>query len=921
MALFFFLVPYEIERRARMRVPWVTFCVMLACAGTFVLSYNAQQSKVEGFDKALDNAVHYAARSPAVDTSLLTRLCHDVGEPTCMDRAAATEVGGGSSQPKAVTAPAGSSDPIPVAQQLHLDRLTSDAREAWEAEPWVAMGLTRKPFKAHGLFAMMLVHSGVPALLISLLMLWLLMSAIENLYNRWLTLTIYLLSGVAAGGLQLLLHTQHPSMPLLGASGAIAGLAGTYLVLFGSRRYRLWSFLWLPKFRKHFLHTPTWLVLTLWLLLLVLGWLVAGELDLAHIAQLGGLPVGLLGGLLLARTRPAHGVVEDDRAEEKRPLISQARSAAERGEQRTAVRLFRKLVEQDPDDDDLKVELATAINNAGNRDESSEMFRELICRLLKDGRAAAAVRRYQEMGQVTGDAEMPPDETLALADQFLVGRMDHYALYTYERYLDSYPAHHNRVKALLAATGLLVDQPEGRERAVELLAEAESLTKDPGDSYYMRRIEELRASLHQMPSPHESKHEELEKQAEGLVKDDELARNIEDWVKTPVQPRKAQAAPLSHDLPPGALAPPAPSPVEQSSDPSQPKMTEPMAEAIEPFIPPEFQEDPMMSSTGVPRTEPPVAAPEPLEAAPEPEVAPEPEAAPEPVAPPEPPKDVKPADDGATGGDGENPDDDGNNRAKITLIGAPLFTDDPTVKDLPTTKEDDGELTIPTGEMAPIAADLPSRDPESVDPTSLDDTSPWTPPGRRDPTTSGEFYAEDALPDESCTTMEEGPPGSRSMEIVAPDLDKAYILQSRQSVLTLIEPKRLNFENAFGAPFKVPLERVSWLGVATIARDERAPDRRDSLVCDLVHAIHHTPFKMLVETVRLRPDHLPYGMLLPSAGMDDNANFFALIKMLEPKFPDVQYLKDELLDKGAFPYFDTLEAYERALLERIAGDP
>jgi hypothetical protein len=159
------------------------------------------------------------------------------------------------------------------------------------------------------------------------------------------------------------------------------------------------------------------------------------------------------------------------------------------------------------------------------------------------------------------------------------------------------------------------------------------------------------------------------------------------------------------------------------------------------------------------------------------------------------------------------------------------------------------------------------------------------------------------------------------MDLDVPRALRSRILQPRVSALTAIEGQRLNFETADGAPFKVPIGNIQFIAVARIWYQEETVDGLESMLCDLVHGVHRTGSKVVVESVRLLSDRLPYGMLLPSAGLDDFANFRAVLNLMRPMLFQAQFIPGRASEiDGEIPTFSGLEQYERALLNRIARD-
>lgn len=155
---------------------------------------------------------------------------------------------------------------------------------------------TKSPFVS--VLTAMFLHGGWLHLLGNMLFLFVFGNNVEDRLGRLRFLGFYLLSGyLATYGFALL--SPNDSTPLVGASGAIAGVLGAYLVLFP--RARVWSLLTFLFFLP--VRLPAWLVLGSWFVLQYLYFRGAG------VAEGGGVAYGahvigfLVGAALVWRLR------------------------------------------------------------------------------------------------------------------------------------------------------------------------------------------------------------------------------------------------------------------------------------------------------------------------------------------------------------------------------------------------------------------------------------------------------------------------------------------------------------------------------------------------------------------------------------------------------------------------------------------
>jgi len=154
------------------------------------------------------------------------------------------------------------------------------------------------------LFSSMFMHGGWLHLIGNMLYLWIFGDNVEDRMGHGGFLVFYLVSGLAATWTHILLNPAS-RVPLVGASGAIAGVLGGYLVLFP--RARIISLVPLGIFSRlvavpALLFLPFWFVLQLFSGLGSLGGDAAGVAFWAHV---GGFVAGVVLVRVFARRRRA----------------------------------------------------------------------------------------------------------------------------------------------------------------------------------------------------------------------------------------------------------------------------------------------------------------------------------------------------------------------------------------------------------------------------------------------------------------------------------------------------------------------------------------------------------------------------------------------------------------------------------------
>jgi hypothetical protein len=84
-------------------------------------------------------------------------------------------------------------------------------------------------------FSSLFLHGGFLHLIMNMWMLWIFGRNVEDHFGHWRFLALYMVFGLAAGGLHLATNLGS-EIPTIGASGCIAGIMGAYFILFPHTR-------------------------------------------------------------------------------------------------------------------------------------------------------------------------------------------------------------------------------------------------------------------------------------------------------------------------------------------------------------------------------------------------------------------------------------------------------------------------------------------------------------------------------------------------------------------------------------------------------------------------------------------------------------------------------------------------------------
>jgi membrane associated rhomboid family serine protease len=160
--------------------------------------------------------------------------------------------------------------------------------------------LTDPGSQASHLFTSMFLHGSWMHLLGNMWFLWIFGNNIEDSMGGMRFLAFYLLCGLAAALLQVFLNPSS-GIPMVGASGAISGVMGAYLVLFP--RVRVFAMVPMGVVMTS-VALPAWTMLLYWFLIQFVGGLADAQGDsggVAFWAHVGGFIAGVVLVKLFAR--------------------------------------------------------------------------------------------------------------------------------------------------------------------------------------------------------------------------------------------------------------------------------------------------------------------------------------------------------------------------------------------------------------------------------------------------------------------------------------------------------------------------------------------------------------------------------------------------------------------------------------------
>jgi len=379
------LLPVGHDLATLRRLPWVTFSIMAACTLAWLLTALVPRaSGGPALGRAERAAVEYALDRPYLHLS--------------SELKGATWLALRQQQRPSVERP----DPATVrVEQGELDRLTEAYRRLRDGQPYFRWGLV--PARPHvaAFITHTFIHAGFLHLLGNMFFLYLVGPWVEDAWGRPLYAGFYFAAGVVAA---LTFIARHPTLdqPLIGASGAVAGVMGAFAVRFWSARVTFFYWLFFLKVYSGTFTAPAWVMLALWWLRELAYsqglWAMAGIGDMgqvAFLAHVGGFAFGAavafaVRGLRLEE-RVISPAVERANVVHEAASVDQAFGLLRQGRHDEAADSLQALLEADPCDPDAALALWRVACATGRREE-------LAVRLLP---AITASARRSDPGLVT----------------------------------------------------------------------------------------------------------------------------------------------------------------------------------------------------------------------------------------------------------------------------------------------------------------------------------------------------------------------------------------------------------------------------------------------------------------------------------------------------------------------------------------
>ncbi len=383
------LIPIGHDQQTVRRLPWVTIVIVACNLLCFVLVASGAKNSEALAAKQIRRVFEYWQERPYLN--LPDDLVDAVVPPAerARFRTLMEAMKGGSIQVDAAE------------RELHqrvLDEMARDALAAREAHPFFAWGLVPAKPRLAAFLSSMFMHAGWLHLLGNMFILYLAGPPIEDAYGRPGFAALYGLAGVAAS-LAHMAYFPDAAEPLVGASGAVAGVMGAFLIRCTRSKIRFfyWWFV-----RGGTFDAPAWLMLPLWLLQqLFYASLTKGGDGVAYWAHVGGFVFGALAALVVKwlriEERYIHPKIEAAITLEQHPALQRGLELLARGAVEDARRAFGEAMAADPHNPDVHLAMWQSYLQVDEPRQGAGELVKVIELELRGGELDLALDHWREL--------------------------------------------------------------------------------------------------------------------------------------------------------------------------------------------------------------------------------------------------------------------------------------------------------------------------------------------------------------------------------------------------------------------------------------------------------------------------------------------------------------------------------------------
>jgi len=262
----------------------------------------------------------------------------------------------------------------------------------------------------------MLLHGSLAHLLVNMIFLYLFGFALEDVWGKVGYLAFFIIAGFAAAGAHIAMNIGSQT-PAIGASGAVSGLMGGFLIRFFKVKIDYVYYYFLLKLYFGKFSVPAYLALPLWLgTQLLYASLSAQEtMATAFWAHIGGFSFGVLGAYGIIVTglgKPSLKETSEERLEELREMVPvdivKGVQMTDNGQYGEAAAYFAGIINKNPGNLPARYERIRALFTIGNIKIIEPEIKSLVKEFIKADNLSSAAALVHETSQKLPEVRFAP---------------------------------------------------------------------------------------------------------------------------------------------------------------------------------------------------------------------------------------------------------------------------------------------------------------------------------------------------------------------------------------------------------------------------------------------------------------------------------------------------------------------------------
>jgi membrane associated rhomboid family serine protease len=415
------LIPIGQENDTVRRVPWVTIVIMGLCVIIHIFNAGAISEFEERLFGIYSEIYDYYTAHPYLRLDEELKKTFNITEQV---EEVLKSMSGDKYSP-------GLDEAQKEEEQDHLDKLVEELKSTKERLPFYKYGLVPNKKTFVGFIGHMFLHAGWLHLLGNLFYLYLMGPFIEDVWGKPAYAVFYLVVGMLAAFV-FTLHYPNSDVPMIGASGAISGVMGGFMIRYWHARIR-YFYMFSILVRGTF-SAPAWVMLPMGFIMdLISARLMdsiapGGGGGVAHWVHVWGFVFGAAGGLAIKFLKIEQKFVapkveaQTTYVNKSFVLYEEAMQVQAGGDKEKAYAILMDAAKEDSSNQDVIEALWNIAPGIGRTGEVVPLLTRLIEREIQKGRVEAASIHYRQFRDKAPGARFSPHTKIKIFDQAIDAR-------------------------------------------------------------------------------------------------------------------------------------------------------------------------------------------------------------------------------------------------------------------------------------------------------------------------------------------------------------------------------------------------------------------------------------------------------------------------------------------------------------------